>query len=180
MIAGSSGSTHGDSTLKTPAPNAPMSEGIWGSVMSYTSARQSVNTWGERPTPESRVRMWLTEEQNFMRTARYTKIEYQQGQHKQGDSMELLDVREKIETIDKQILKSIADRTELAGAVLELKKVDGKSITDKGQEQVVLNRAIDYATELNLDIGSIKQIYEILIRMNIERQHELSGEGNLP
>ncbi len=94
--------------------------------------------------------------------------------------MELLDVREKIEAIDEQILKSIADRTELAGTVLELKKVDGKSITDKDQEQVVLNRAIDCATELNLDIGSIKQIYEILIRMNIERQHELSGEGNLP
>jgi len=28
MIAGSSGSTHGDSTLKTPAANAAMSEGI--------------------------------------------------------------------------------------------------------------------------------------------------------
>ena len=94
--------------------------------------------------------------------------------------MELPDVREKIETIDKEILKLVADRTELAGTVLELKKVEGKRIEDGGQEQVVLNRAIDYATELNLDIGSIKQIYEILIRMNIERQHELSGEGNLP
>lgn len=94
--------------------------------------------------------------------------------------MELLDIREKIETIDKEILNLIADRTDLAGTVLELKKSDGKSITDKGQEKVVLNRAIDYATELNLDVGSIKQIYEILIQMNIERQHELSGEGNLP
>ena len=94
--------------------------------------------------------------------------------------MKLPDVREKIETIDKEILKLIADRTELAGTVLELKKVEGKSIEDGGQEHIVLNRAIDYATELNLDIGSIKQIYEILIRMNIERQHELSGEGNLP
>ncbi len=94
--------------------------------------------------------------------------------------MELLDIREKIETIDKEILNLIADRTDLASTVLELKKAGGKSITDKGQEHVVLNRATDYATELNLDIGSIKQIYEILIRMNIERQHELSGEGNLP
>ena len=94
--------------------------------------------------------------------------------------MDLLDIREKIETIDKEILKLIAARTELAGTVLELKKADGRGITDKGQEQAVLNRATDYATELNLDIGSIKQIYEILIRMNIERQHELSGEGNLP
>ena len=94
--------------------------------------------------------------------------------------MELPDVREKIETIDKDLLKLIADRTDLASKVLELKKAEGKSITDKEQEQVVLNRATDYATELNLDIGSIKQIYEILIRMNIARQHELRGEGNLP
>jgi chorismate mutase len=26
----------------------------------------------------------------------------------------------------------------------------------------------------------VKQIFKLLIQMNIERQHELSGEGNLP
>lgn len=94
--------------------------------------------------------------------------------------MELSDVRGKIGTIDEEILHLIAERTDLASSVLKLKKGDGKSIKDVGQEQFVLNRAIDRATELSLDTGSIKQIFEILIRMNIERQHELSGEGNLP
>ncbi|MEA1864546.1 MAG: chorismate mutase [Euryarchaeota archaeon] len=94
--------------------------------------------------------------------------------------MELSDVRGKIGTIDGEILQLIAERTDLASSVLKLKKGDGKSIKDVMQEQFVLNRAIDRATELNLDTGSIKQIFEILIRMNIERQHELSGEGNLP
>ncbi len=94
--------------------------------------------------------------------------------------MELSDVRGKIEKIDCEILHLIAERTDLASSVLKLKKGDGKSIKDVGQEQFVLNRAIDRATELSLDTGSIKQIFEILIRMNIERQHELSGEGNLP
>ncbi len=94
--------------------------------------------------------------------------------------MELSDVRGKIGTIDCEILQLIAERTDLASSVLKLKKGDGKSIKDVMQEQFVLNRAIDRATELNLDTGSIKQIFEILIRMNIERQHELSGEGNLP
>jgi chorismate mutase len=94
--------------------------------------------------------------------------------------MELSDVRGKIGKIDEEILHLIAERTDLASSVLKLKKGDGKSIKDVGQEQFVLNRAIDRATELNLDTGSIKQIFEILIRMNIERQHELSGEGNLP
>jgi chorismate mutase len=94
--------------------------------------------------------------------------------------MELSDARKKIEELDTRIIKSIAERTDLAGTVLGLKKAEGKGIDDKEQNHVVLNRAIDLATELNLDTGSIKQIFEILIRMNIERQHELSGEGNLP
>ena len=94
--------------------------------------------------------------------------------------MELSDVRGKIEQIDGEILKLIAERTDFAGTVLELKRAGGKRIEDGDQEQVVLNRAIDCATELCLDTGAIKQIFEILIRMSIERQHELSGEGNLP
>jgi len=94
--------------------------------------------------------------------------------------MELADIREKIEQIDKDILTLIAERTNLAETVLELKRAEEKSIEDKEQEQIVLNRAIDYATELNLDTGSVKQIFLILIEMNIERQRELSGEGNLP
>ena len=94
--------------------------------------------------------------------------------------MELSDVRKKIEELDGGIVKLIAERTDLAGTVLELKKVDGTGILDTEQNHVVLNRAIDLATELNLDTGSIRDIFEILIRMNIERQHELSGEGNLP
>ena len=94
--------------------------------------------------------------------------------------MELSDVRKRIEELDGGIVKLIAERTDLAGTVLELKKAEGKGIDDKEQNHVVLNRAIDLATELNLDTGSIRDIFEILIRMNIERQHELSGEGNLP
>ena len=94
--------------------------------------------------------------------------------------MELSDVRKRIEELDGGIIKLIAERTDLAGTVLELKKVEGTGILDAGQNHVVLNRAIDLATELNLDTGSIRDIFEILIRMNIERQHELSGEGNLP
>ena len=51
---------------------------------------------------------------------------------------------------------------------------------DHRQNEVVINRALNTATELNLDLGSIKAIFEILIRMSIERQNELSGKGSLP
>ena len=71
-------------------------------------------------------------------------------------------------------------RVNLAEKVLESKRINGTSINDRKQNEVVINRALNAATELNLDVGSVKAIFEILIRMSIERQNELSGKGRLP
>lgn len=93
---------------------------------------------------------------------------------------ELEAVRKEIEEIDREILSLIDRRVNLAEKVLESKRINGTSINDRKQNEVVVNRALNIATELNLDIGSIKEIFEILIRMSIERQNELSGKGSLP
>lgn len=93
---------------------------------------------------------------------------------------ELEDVRREIEEIDREILALIDRRVNLAERVLESKRINGASINDQKQNEVVINRALNAATELNLDLGSIKAIFEILIRMSIERQNELSGKGSLP
>ena len=90
-------------------------------------------------------------------------------------------VRSQIATIDADIIELITRRTDLASQVLHAKRVDGfTQINDERQNQRVLNRAIDLATERNIDAGSVKKIFEILIAMNLEMQHDLSGEGNLP
>jgi len=93
---------------------------------------------------------------------------------------ELEDVRREIEEIDREILALIDIRVNLAERVLESKRINGTSINDQKQNEVVISRALNAATELNLDLGSIKAIFEILIRMSIERQNELSGKGSLP
>ncbi|KKG09179.1 chorismate mutase [Methanosarcina sp. 1.H.T.1A.1] len=93
---------------------------------------------------------------------------------------ELEAVRKEIEEIDREILSLIDRRVNLAEKVLESKRINGTSINDRKQNEVVINRALNIATELNLDLGSVKEIYEILIRMSIERQNELSGKGSLP
>ena len=93
---------------------------------------------------------------------------------------ELKNVRKEIEEIDREILALIDRRVSLAEKVLESKRINGTSINDRNQNEVVINRALNAATELNLDVGSVKDIFEILIRMSIERQNELSGKGNLP
>ena len=94
--------------------------------------------------------------------------------------MLLKEIRTKIEKIDVHILDLIEQRTGLAKDVLEAKKTEGKPINDVEQNKVVLERVSNLATERGLDGEEVKRIFEILIKMNIERQHELSGEGNLP
>ena len=94
--------------------------------------------------------------------------------------MPLRDVRAKIEKLDKHILDLIEERTGLARNVLAAKKAEGMPINDVDQNRIVLERVANAATERGLDGEEVKKIFEILIRMNIERQHELSGEGNLP
>jgi chorismate mutase len=93
---------------------------------------------------------------------------------------ELESVRKEIEEIDREILALIDIRVNMAERVLESKRINGTSINDQKQNEIVINRALNAATELNLDLRSIKSIFEILIRMSIERQNELSGKGSLP
>ncbi len=93
---------------------------------------------------------------------------------------ELEAVRNEIKEIDVEILALIGKRVNLAEKVLESKRINGTSINDHKQNEMVIKRALNAATELNLDVGSVKAIFEILIRMSIERQNELSGRGSLP
>ncbi|MBU4077125.1 MAG: chorismate mutase [Euryarchaeota archaeon] len=94
--------------------------------------------------------------------------------------MPLREIRAKIEKIDVQILKLIEQRTALAKDVLDAKRAADMPINDVEQNKMVLERATNSATERGLDGESVKRVFEILIKMNIERQHEMSGEGNLP
>ncbi len=93
---------------------------------------------------------------------------------------ELFGIRIEIENIDREIIRLIGNRTNLARDVLEAKKHAGLPINDENQNQAVMERVANIATESGLDSGEVKNIFRILIKMSIERQHELSGEGNLP
>jgi len=67
----------------------------------------------------------------------------------------------------------------MAKIIFEDKRLEGLKISDPEQERLVLGRAMDLATELNLDSGAIKDIFQILIRMSIQKQHELLGKDQV-
>jgi len=94
--------------------------------------------------------------------------------------MSLEQVREEISQVDEALLRLVSRRMELAGAILEEKRRRGLPISDDRQNELVLKRAMERATELNVDPAGVREIFSILIRMSIERQHEMAGEGNLP
>jgi chorismate mutase len=84
--------------------------------------------------------------------------------------------RREIETIDERIIRLIDQRNKMAKSIFEAKKLEGRGINDPEQEKLVLGRAMDLATELNLDAGAIKEIFDILIRMSLQKQYEFQGE----
>ena len=94
--------------------------------------------------------------------------------------MEIEDVRNEVKKVDLEILRLLAKRMQLAGRIVEIKKKQGLAINDDKQNDLVIKRAMEKALELGLDTGAVKELFTIMIRMSISRQHELSGEGKLP
>jgi chorismate mutase len=88
----------------------------------------------------------------------------------------LLEHRREIEAIDEKIIRLIDKRNRMAKNIFEAKKQEGLQISDPEQEKLVLGRAMDLATELNLDAGAIREIFNILIRMSLQKQHEFLGK----
>jgi len=89
--------------------------------------------------------------------------------------MGLAEHRREIEEIDAEIIQLIARRLQEAKRIFLVKRAEGTEISDPEQETLVLRRAMDSATELGLDAGAVRDIFEILIAMSLEKQKELSG-----
>jgi chorismate mutase len=91
--------------------------------------------------------------------------------------MGLAEHRNEIEEIDEKIIRLINQRIDVSKKIFEAKRSMGKPINDPQRERQVLRKAMDLSTELNLDAGAIKGIFEILINMSVQKQHELQGRN---
>jgi chorismate mutase len=94
--------------------------------------------------------------------------------------MSLETVRAEITKTDKEIIRLIAQRQELAGKIARIKIHAGVPIHDEHRASQVLNTVFDLAVEARIDPVAVQKIFEQLIAMSEERQRECSGEGNLP
>lgn len=89
-------------------------------------------------------------------------------------------VRAEITRVDREIIRLIAQRQELAGKIAKIKVDTGIPIHDENRAADVLGAAFEQAVECKIDPVSVQKIFETLIAMSEDRQRECSGEGNLP
>ncbi|MGD0079229.1 MAG: chorismate mutase [Methanoregula sp.] len=89
-------------------------------------------------------------------------------------------VRAEITRVDREIIRLIAQRQELAGKIAKIKVHTGIPIHDESRAADVLGAAFEQAVERRIDPVSVQKIFETLIAMSEDRQRECSGEGNLP
>lgn len=94
--------------------------------------------------------------------------------------MSLETVRAEISDVDFQIIQLIAQRQELAEKIVRIKVQKGLPVHDENRMARVMDAVFNQATECKIDPVAVQDIFRILIAMSEKRQHEFSGDGNLP
>jgi len=93
-------------------------------------------------------------------------------QRRRPDEMSLAELREEIETIDREIVELIARRTYVAETVAQVKAERDMPTTDEDQEQRVMDRAGANAQKFDVDDNLVKAIFRLLIELNKVEQRD--------
>lgn len=88
------------------------------------------------------------------------------------EDMSLEELREEIESIDREIVELIARRTYVADTIAEVKADQGLPTTDESQENRVMERAGENAERFEVDSNLVKAIFRLLIELNKVEQRE--------
>ena len=94
--------------------------------------------------------------------------------------MSLEKQRAALAEIDEAIIELIARRRDIAGTIAGIKHREHLPIRDEARAEAVIQNAFDLAVEYGVDPVRVQAIFEILVLMSEEWQHECQGEGNLP
>ena len=93
-------------------------------------------------------------------------------QRRRPDEMSLAELREEIESIDREIVELIARRTYVAETVAQVKAGQDMPTTDEKQEDRVMERAGENAERFDVDANLVKAVFRLLIELNKVEQRE--------
>jgi len=88
------------------------------------------------------------------------------------EDMTLDELRTEIQTIDRELVELIAQRTYVADTIAQVKDEKGLPTTDEEQEQAVMDRAGENAKRFDVDDNLVKAIFRLLIELNKVEQRE--------
>ncbi len=88
------------------------------------------------------------------------------------DEISLDELREEIESIDRELVELIARRTYVADTIAEVKEQGDLPTTDEAQEEAVIKRAVENAEQFEVDPNIVRAIYRLLIELNKVEQRE--------
>ena len=88
------------------------------------------------------------------------------------EDMSLEELREEIQTIDREIVEKIAQRTYVADTIAQVKAEKDLPTTDEEQEQAVMDRAGENAERFDVDANLVKAMFRLLIELNKVEQRE--------
>jgi len=94
------------------------------------------------------------------------------GEREGMQHMSLDELREEIESIDRELVELIARRTYVADTIAAVKNERGLPTTDEDQEQRVMDRAGQNAERFDVDANLVKAIFRLLIELNKVEQRE--------
>ncbi|WP_436931116.1 chorismate mutase [Halosimplex halobium] len=89
-----------------------------------------------------------------------------------AEEMNLDELRDEIQSIDREIVELIAQRTYVADTIAQVKDERGLPTTDEEQEQAVMDRAGENAEQFDVDSNLVKAIFRLLIELNKVEQRE--------
>lgn len=88
------------------------------------------------------------------------------------EEMSLDELRDEIQTIDRELVELIAQRTYVADTIAQVKNERGLPTTDEDQEQRVMDRAGENAERFDVDSNLVKAIFRLLIELNKVEQRQ--------
>lgn len=88
------------------------------------------------------------------------------------EDMDLDELRDEIQNIDREIVELIAQRTYVAETIADVKAQQGLPTTDEQQEQAVMDRAGENAQRFDVDDNLVKAMFRLLIELNKVEQRE--------
>jgi chorismate mutase len=90
------------------------------------------------------------------------------------------ELREQIESIDKDIIDLIATRVEITDELAKEKKHSSQGYWDPNVEKAVIDRYMELCEDVSLSIGEAKLIAEVILKISKERQKLLYDNEPVP